>query len=64
MSGENQLTSALMGATASATGFAVLPNTQGDGMMTMFGVILVVAGAVILTSFVILKLVARKKRLN
>jgi hypothetical protein len=58
MSGQGQV----LGASTSAVGVAVLPNTGGNTLLTVLAWLTIVAGAAVLTSSVVSRLVARSIR--
>ena len=58
MSGQGQV----LGATTTATGVAVLPNTGGNSLLTVLAWVTIVAGATVLASSVVSRLVARSLR--
>jgi hypothetical protein len=58
MSGQTQV----LGASTTATGVAVLPNTGGNTLLTVLAWFTIVAGAAVLTSSVASRLVARSIR--
>ena len=59
MSGNNQLTTALSGATSTAAGVAILPNTNGNITLMILAIILVTAGALTLASFAAMKIAGK-----
>lgn len=58
MSGQGQV----LGASTTATGVAVLPNTGGNTLLTVLAWLTIVAGAAVLTSSIVSRLVARSLR--
>ncbi len=56
MSGENQLAGTLTGATITATGFAVLPNTNRSILLVILSIVLMLAGVVVIGSFIAMKI--------
>lgn len=58
MSGQGQV----LGATTTATGIAVLPNTGGSTLLTVLAWTIIVAGAAVLTSSIVSRLAARTLR--
>jgi len=58
MSGQGQV----LGASTTATGVAVLPNTNGNTLLAVLAWLTIVAGAAVLTSSVVSRLVARSLR--
>jgi hypothetical protein len=58
MSGQGQV----LGASTTATGVAVLPNTSGNTLLTVLALATIVAGATVLISSVASRLVARSLR--
>jgi hypothetical protein len=58
MSGQGQV----LGASTTATGVAVLPNTGGSTLLTVLAWLTIVAGVAVLTSSIVSRLVARSLR--
>ncbi len=58
MSGQGQV----LGASTTAAGVAVLPNTGGNTLLTVLAWLTIVAGAAVLTSSIVSRLVARNIR--
>ncbi len=60
MTGDSQVLGAATGTTAA--GVALLPNTGGNTLMTVVSIIMMVAGGIIVTSFVATKIAGRFTR--
>lgn len=60
MSGNNESTILLSGATSTTAGIALLPNTSGDSLLAILSTALVLSGVAALGSFILMK-VARKR---
>ncbi len=58
MSGQGQV----LGASTTAAGVAVLPNTGGNTLLTVLAWLTIVAGAAVLTSSVVSRLISRSIR--
>lgn len=64
MSGDNQLTGALLGVSTTAASVAVLPNTQGNTLLTVLSIILAAAGLLVIASFIAVKVIAHRRQAN
>ena len=62
MSDPSTTTGQVLGVTTGVAGVAILPNTGGNPLLTAFSVICIVAGTLIVSSFVVTRFASKFMR--